>query len=316
VGDPPRPADRHPADPATHRLLAGFGIGPDALIGFGGQSRVYALDEARVLRILRRPADPEALRRLAGFLSQIDGRLAYRTPRIATIDPAGRFTIERRIAGQSMLSLLPKLSGEARQTALRSFAEGAEAVAAVTFPGRPFGQILAAAPLTAPTFAGYLRLALDRFVARNGATIAAAVGEVEALRAEALALLDRVPEPDAQFLVHGDYFPGNVLLDDRLAVSGLVDFSEWTVVGDPALDIAGAALFLEMIAEATEGDVAAVRAIVLARHGPAILPAARFYRAYAAFAVADPDAGGSLYPKMFPWALATLKALKAGTLEA
>ena len=286
------------------------------MIGFGGQSLVYALDNARVLRILRRPADPDALRRLAGFLGAIDGRIACPTTRIETIDPAGRFTIERRLGGTSMLALLPGLSGEARQRALRAFAEGAEAIAAVTFPGRPFGQILAAAPLTAPTWAGYLRLALDRFVARNGATIAAAVGSVEALRAEALALLDKVPEPRARFLVHGDYFPGNVLLDESLAVSGLVDFSDWTVVGDPALDIAGAALFLEMIAAATPADVAAVRAIVLARHGPAILPAARFTRAYAAFAVADPGAGGSLYPKMFPWALATLKALKAGRIEA
>lgn len=269
-----------------------------------------------MLRLLRRPADPDALRRLAGFLGAIDGRIACPTTRIETIDPAGRFTIERRLKGTSMLALLPTLSGVARQKALRSFAEGAEAVAAVTFPGRPFGQILAEEPLTAPTWAGYLRLALDRFVARNGATIAAAVGEVEALRAEALALLDKVPEPGAKFLVHGDYFPGNVLLDESLAVSGLVDFSEWTVIGDPALDIAGAALFLEMIAAATPGDVAAVRAIVLARHGPAILPAARFYRAYAAFAVADPAAGGSLYPEMFPWALATLRALKAGTLAA
>ena len=120
--------------------------------------------------------------------------------------------------------------------------------------------------------------------------------------------------PPGRTLVHGDYFPGNVLIGDDLAMSGLVDFSVWTVVGDPALDIAGAALFLEMVAEATDDDVAFVRQTVLDRHGPAILAAGRFYRAYAAFAVADPDDSGGLYPKMFPWALANLRALGAGTL--
>lgn len=295
-------------------LLAAFGIGPPALIGSGGQSLVYALDAARVLRVLRRPGDPAALRALAAFLAGIDGRLPYPTPRIEAIDPAGRYTIERRLPGVSMLTRLATLSGDRRRTALAHYAQGAEAIAAITFPDRPLGQILADEPLTAASWAGYLRLGLDRFIAANGAAIAGTIGGVEDLRDKALTLLDAVPEPAAKALVHGDYFPGNVLLDESLAVSGLVDFSVWTVVGDPTLDIVGAALFLEMIEEATADDVAHVRRLVLDRQGGAIVPAGRFYRAYAAFAVADPGNAEGLYPKMFPWALENLAALKAGTI--
>ncbi|HMN87974.1 MAG TPA: aminoglycoside phosphotransferase family protein [Bauldia sp.] len=303
-------------DAGTRAILAGFGIAPDALIGEGGTSLVFALEGNRVIRILRRRGDPAALRQLAGFLAMIDGRVACPTPRIERVDPEGRFVIEGRLAGRALLRVLPGLAGVRRERAFAAYARSAEAVATVTFPERAFGQILAAAPLTAPTWRGYLRAALDRFAARNAAVIAASAGDVEGLVARARTLLDAVPEPRARFLVHGDYFPGNVLVDDSLSVTGLVDFSDWTVVGDPALDIAGAALFLEMIDEATPGDVARVRDIVFSRHGPAIVPAARFYRAYAAFAVADPEAGGGLYPKMFRWAVATLKALGEGTIEA
>ena len=115
-------------------------------------------------------------------------------------------------------------------------------------------------------------------------------------------------------LVHGDYFPGNVLIGDDLRVSGLVDFSVWTAVGDPLYDVVGAAIFLEMATEATAEDVAFVRGVILDRHGDAVLEPGRFYRAYFAFAMADPVNAEGLYPRLWPWALANLGALKEGRL--
>jgi aminoglycoside phosphotransferase (APT) family kinase protein len=68
-------------------------------------------------------------------------------------------------------------------------------------------------------------------------------------------------------LVHGDYFPGNVMIGGDLGVSGLVDFSAWTIAGDGGYDAVSALVFLEMIGEATPEDIALVRRVVLARHG-------------------------------------------------
>jgi aminoglycoside phosphotransferase (APT) family kinase protein len=47
-------------------------------------------------------------------------------------------------------------------------------------------------------------------------------------------------------LVHGDYFPGNVMMDDDLSVSGVIDWSFLTQSGDPRMDAAAAVLFLEI----------------------------------------------------------------------
>ena len=296
-------------------ILAGLGIGPQSLIGSGAQSWVYGLDARRVLRILKRPADATALARLRTFLDEIDGRLGVPTPVIEAIDPAGRYTIERRLAGTSLLTLLPRLRGADRRKAITAYVAGAEATGRLALPDRPYGQILAPSPLTAESWSGYFRLSLDFWLAHNGTAIAEATGDVERVHTNATALLGALPERPAKALAHGDYFPGNVLLDERLELTGLVDFSVYTLAGDAHYDAITAALFLEMIDEAGAEDVALARGLVIARHGEAVLPAARFYRAYAAFVMADPANAAPPYPRLFAWSVANLKALAAGRME-
>lgn len=293
-------------------ILAAVGVGPSALVGAGAQSRVYAIDEARVLRVLRNRGDVTTLARLRAFLAEIEGRLPVATPRIDIIDAAGRYTIERRLAGVSMLTLMPTLERQRRQRLLAEYVTAAAAPAAVSFPDQPYGEILAPTPIRAATWTGYLGRSLDRWLSRNRAGIAAAVGDVEGLRAKALTLLDQVEARPRKALVHGDYFPGNVIVGDDLSVSAIVDFSVFTVVGDPLYDVICAPIFLEMIEEATPDDVATARRLVLARHGEAVRPAAGFYRAHAAFAMADPANDAPPYPRLYGWAIATLRQLAAG----
>ncbi len=86
--------------------------------------------------------------------------------------------------------------------------------------------------------------------------------------------------------MHGDYFPGNVLLDDKLNVSAVLDFGTFTTCGDPTLDLAVSYLTLELIEECTADDARFVRDLIIERHGEEIMPALRFYRAYLAFSMA------------------------------
>jgi len=131
-------------------LLRRFGITEAARIGAGGESIVYGLDAARVLRVPKAGTfDVAALARQRDLLDAIDGRLPFATPRIEEID-AGH-VIERRLPGRSMLALLPDLSGERRALAWANYLAAAEAVSQVAFPERDFGQVIAAPPLTAPS---------------------------------------------------------------------------------------------------------------------------------------------------------------------
>ncbi len=233
---------------------------------------------------------------------------------IEAIDGQGRYTIERRLKGTSLLMLMARLGGADRKAAIAAYVAGGEATGRLLMPERPFGQILGARPITAETWTGFFRASLDHWLARNGVAIAAATGSVQRVSANALALLAALPERPAKALAHGDYFPGNVLIDDTLALTGLVDFSGFTLVGEPLYDAITAALFLEMIAEARAEDVALARHLVLARHGEAVLSTGRFYRAYAAVLMADPANAAPPYPRLFAWSVANLKALAAGKL--
>jgi Ser/Thr protein kinase RdoA (MazF antagonist) len=288
-------------------------VAPVALIAAGGESWVYALGSDRILRVLRASQDPAALRRKQAFLGALAGRLPFATSEIETIAPDGSWTIERRIPGMSLLVLLRTLHGREREAALTRYAEAVDAIGAIRFPEHPYGQILAEPATTAATWHDYLRRRLDEFIAANAAAIESHRGGLDALRATALRLLDGVAAMPPKALVHGDYFPGNVIVDGG-RVSGLVDFSIWTVVGDPLYDVIGALIFLEMAEEATPGDVALVRRVLRARHGDALDAPAPFYRAYFAFAMADPGNLAGPYPRLWPWALANLDALASGRL--
>ena len=165
------------------------------------------------------------------------------------------------------------------------------------------------------TWPGFFRASLDHWLARNGAAIAAATGSVERVSTNAMALLAGLPERPQKALAHGDYFPGNVLFDERLTLTGLVDFSVFTLAGDPLYDAITAALFLEMIDEADADDVALARHLVSRATARRSCLSARFYRAYAAILMADPANAAPPYPRLFAWSVANLRALAAGKLE-
>jgi hypothetical protein len=232
------------------------------------------------------------------------------TPAIERIDGRGRFTVERRLQGRSLLRRLPKLAGEPRRIAIANFTAAAFEVGAVGLPGRPYGHVLADDPVHADSWTDFLSASLDRAIAANREVISGEIGDLSGLRSRALALLADVPERPTKGLVHGDYFAGNVLLDDTLAVSGIVDFSGYTLVGDPLYDTLTAPIFLEMIEETTAEDLAMANARVRSAH-PDAFRGGRFYRAHAAFWMADPAYGLPPYPRLYPWAIDNLRRLAA-----
>jgi hypothetical protein len=222
--------------------------------------------------------------------------------------------IEKRLPGSSLLRRLPKLKGESRRTAISRFVESANFADKLILTDAPYGHVLSAEPLHDASWTSFLQASLDRAAARNAATIAGEVGDVDRLKSRALELMTAVPEKPLRTLIHGDFFPGNVLLDDSLNVSGLVDFSEYTMVGDSGYDMLTAPIFLEMI-DATSGEDCALAEHIAHTRYRGDARAAVFYRAHAAFVMADPTYAQPPYPRLYPWAIANLKRLAAGEFE-
>ena len=293
-------------------ILEEFGVGPAELIGEGGESFVYALDAKRILRV---PKTKFALRKkLKAFLTSLDGNLPFATPSIEEVGPRDTWTVEKRLRGRPMSEMLKTLDDDRRDKAFRNYVQAIDAFSTIPLRNLPYGHVLSPTPVNAPNWRTFLRANLMKFRGRNRVTIAREVGDPYRLFDKAVDMIATLPEDPPKVLVHGDYFPGNVLLDEDLSVSAVLDFGGWTVCGDHQLDLAVSYLTLELIEECTADDARFVRELIIERHGPEIAPALRFYRTYLAFSMADPANAAPPYPKLFPWAIAMLKLLAADRL--
>lgn len=267
-----------------------------------------------MVRIRRaRGVDLDAIGALARFLDAIAGRLPFATPRIEAIEPDGT-TVEQRISGRPMSERIPHLSSDRRRTALRNYFDAAVAVSAIAMPEEPYGLLLADERVTAATWPGFFIASLERHVARIRPDFDPANGKLDALVARAHALLAALPAQPPKVLGHGDVFPGNVMMDDDLSVTGLVDFGTWTLVAEPLYDPVAAVMFAEVADGCGPDDIAWLRSLLIAHAGAAAIPAMTAYRAYFAFTLFDAHDSGALYPKLQPWSLAALRQLADATL--
>lgn len=235
------------------RVLDRYRIGPDAYLGRGGEAHVYALDAERVLRLHRNP-DPAAaagyVRTIGALYDRLDrDAVPFALPTVLEVHEEDvSWSIERRLPGRALDSLLPALHAEERRRAIAGYVDGAAAFAALGVPagfGEGCGELFTEELLRTDTWAELLVERLTLQHEKGASVLAAAVPDLE--RAVERILTMAASEPsDGRTLVHGDYFPGNVLLDDDLRVSAVLDLGWLTVVGDPVHDVRSAVAFWEV----------------------------------------------------------------------
>lgn len=231
-------------------VLAHFRIGADRLLGRGGQSQVFWLDDARVLRVphgeIPHPAQLARTRTINTFLANArSADLPFALPlQLSHGELGGRpWTIEQRIPGRSLDQVLASLpAGPDRTTALQSYASAVAHLRDVPLPpGRGYGGFWD----VQPTWADALVARVKSSVALGGPQLAVDVPNVAAVAARWGEDIRTLPVGPPAF-VHGDYFPGNVMVGDDLQVTGVIDIGELSLFGDPRLDVAGALGFLSI----------------------------------------------------------------------
>lgn len=268
----------------------------------GWESRIYGLGSTQILRIPN--PEPEAetrVRARATFTASLP-QMPFAVPRVREISRVDGVlvTIEDRIAGRALVDMLPALQGDRRRLALAAYLETAEAMAMVRTEG-DFGELLVPEPMRCPRWGEYLARRLDGFV--DDAVLARDVPNLTAIAARARAQLLALPDPE-KCVVHGDIWPPNVMMDEDLRVTGLIDFSFTTRVGDTLMDVAGAAHFNCIANPYAADDLAYLSAQIEARHGAGFRDLFRLYGVWFAFSFAyahdDPD--------VYPWCLEQIRA--------
>ncbi len=163
-----------------------------------------------------------------------------------------------------------------------------------------YGDLLVPYPLRWAHWGDYLAQRLDGFAA--DAVLAAEVPEFAAKVARLKARLLALPDPE-KCVVHGDIWPPNIMMDDDLRVTALIDFSFTTRVGDTVMDLAGAAQFIRIGNPNASEDFAYLSGLLAARHGPKGLEMLALYGVWFAFSFAYAHDE----PVVFPWCLELIR---------
>lgn len=219
-------------------VLSSLGA-PDArLLGEGGETRVYALGDRQVLRLMRPGASLAQQRVRAELLEEIAagrGSIPFATPeveRLVEID--GRVAvIERRLPGIPFSQALTEAQGAERQQLLLSYLDAASQIGDIAVKREFFGDLGSERPIRRPSYRDYLqaRLELTRLLP----------GPLSHLP---INTLDGIPDCSSGAFVHFDIFPGNVLVDAG-RVSAVIDFGATSMIADRRLDCWSAVAYLD-----------------------------------------------------------------------
>lgn len=243
-------------------VLADFGIDESALLGRGGEARVFAIDADRVLRLPHAGVDLGALEERRRLLEAITTpRAPFAIPEVLEHrELKGRpIVIERRLPGRNAMEVLAE-KGTDRAALVRHHLAVAGQIAELPCPGDRFGELWGELKLTDSTFGGWA-------TARVAASLA--IGGVGFAHLDPGVLTDDLlnalpdPEPDSPVLVHLDAFLGNMLAEGN-RITALLDFGPMTIGGPAHLDALVAVAYLapEITPTATTTDRAVAEAWV------------------------------------------------------
>jgi len=273
----------------AHTLRA-FGVTDPAPLGEGGEGRVYAYGDHQVIKIYKKTNLEylQSMRRVQDALAW--SPLPYDIPRILDIGCVDGvyYTIEKRLAGRSLVRLFPTLSPTDQLWTLEAYFDALQSLGEVTMPDLPFGQVITSpGQMTRTSWRDYLIDKPDQRVAYSSAWLHASIAELDDtigdFRDAVTALFGHV----GKRLVHGDYCPDNVLMTDDRRVSAIIDFSAHTVVGDFRMDVAGAIIFLEVFSGFEPDHGRHLRRIAIARYGEDVEPYLALYRVFYGMYYAD-----------------------------
>jgi Phosphotransferase enzyme family len=271
-------------------------------LGGGDEAEVYAVGPERVIRFYKELPNCDLAKRRRDFYATLDStRVAFRVPAILDEDERDGvyYTVEQRIAGVSLAEALPTLAGTARRQALRGYAETSLAVRSLGCPQQGFGEILTPSPIRTDTWSDFILSRASRCLEAQYPSVVAQMDRPDRALRQLEFLLAQCPCSKPE-LVHGDYYPANVMIDLDGHVTGLIDFGALTVMGDARMDAAGAVLYLTAIGGIATEDKRIVLDCVK-EHGidDAVLA---LYRIFYAFRFLATDREGVLR-----WCIETLR---------
>ncbi len=226
----------------VNEVLKSLHIKNPVLLGKGGEGWVYEYGDMAV-KIYPRSSDKEYLQNIQTFQDiLLKKRFTFDIPQICEIhDVSGiLYTVEKRLHGIQMDKKIVDLNTTDRQKLYRNYYEAIRQVNSVMFQDLPYGQIIkSSGSITSDRWTDFLIRTLDNKAEKIQYSTKTSIKDFDSKIELFILLIRRYLACDQKNLVHCDYFLNNVLVNDDLTISAVLDFSIHASVGDPKLDITG-----------------------------------------------------------------------------
>lgn len=274
------------------KVLKSLKITNPVLLGKGGEGYVYEYDKD-ALKIYPRGTDLKYLENIQNFQRTLkDNLFTFATPEIfylGMVDDVP-YSVEKRLTGIQMDKKIIGVSTKDRQKMYLSYYNAIRQVGAITYPDSPFGQIIKTdGQLTANTWVDFLTSTVERKIEKTRSSISGKVINFDEKVDLYKDLIREYLQSEERKLVHSDYFLNNVLVNDDLEISAVLDFSVHAVVGDPKLDIAGVLTWNEIDPNIDRVDYEFLYEIAREDYGKEIAAYADLYLLFSSFYFSDMD---------------------------
>ena len=254
-------------------ILQQFGLTSENQLSRGMEAEVYGYGNDRVVKLYADHKHLVHLQTLQTFYNAINRKaLSYELPHIESVAVQGNFcvSIERFLRGRGMDTILPTLGrGELNQMMV-TYLNAQIKLSKLTYPSNLNRYLLFDAERISSFDTGdwnhFLLGFLEQRLTASQAYLQKDVIDFQ----QKLTLMKEVlsqPYQSQLQLIHGDYFPGNLLVDGSGKVTALLDFGILTMLGDPLFDIATGWVFFDMYDELQSNLRERYLAVVLDRLG-------------------------------------------------
>jgi hypothetical protein len=233
-------------------ILQKYRLSPNELVRKGMEAEVYALGTNSVLKLYPGTISLADLTTLQDFYASLDKfTVPYFLPYIETVAAQGEFciSIERLLPGTRMSAILPRLTQDQLDRMMQTYLNAALALNRIQIPP-DFDRfkLFDSDGISCRTNGDWHQF-LARFLARKLTQVRYYLSKDVtnfARKVERLETILTHPYTGNYCLIHGDFFPGNLLIDTEHNVSALLDFGLLTMYGDPLFDIATGWVFFDM----------------------------------------------------------------------
>ncbi|WP_088072411.1 aminoglycoside phosphotransferase family protein [Gottfriedia luciferensis] len=221
-------------------ILKKYNVNEADFLGKGQEAEVYSLDHERVIKLYKSTAYPK-LKILKQFYESMNpSNVKVELPKIHEIikEKDAILTIEKRIEGRNIQKDLSYYDDKQLDSFFEDYLSTILSIKTIKLNKRFNGiKLLSDYEISSEDWYGFLKQSLLR---KNIEVEDFLQKDVFHYEQKLKRLLDdlSIEYTGIYSLIHGDFYPSNLLVNKSGKISGVIDFGLMTLYGDPLFDVA------------------------------------------------------------------------------